>query len=539
MMNRHRMSPLQIRKLTCAALFLAIALVLPFITGQIPEIGSMLCPMHIPVLLCGFMCGWPWGLVIGFIAPLMRGVLFGMPPLFPTGVAMAFELAVYGGVSGLLHQILPKKKRCIYISLLTAMVCGRLVWGAVRLVLSGLAGSEFTAALFLAGALTNALPGIILQLVLIPVLVMAMDRAGLSLNRRRAAPDGNGEFIRDMLARMQAQREQYPEMREEDMVKFIFQGMLGVGHLLSGRETTVRYIASETAEQPPSGDEPLFERISPAWGRLNLRRAAAEGIPPEIIANMMLSSGSPAGFTRADAARVCRDYARQQHLPAMAKEAGKITDESWLPSHSEQYRSARRPSYRVIAAEWEPLLPAVCAVTKKAASGQRVLVTVDGPCASGKTTFAEKLAQALDASVVHTDDFVVPHAMKTPERLAVPGGNCDLERLIREVVSPWKNGEHSQYRRYDCRLDRLLPAETIGAEQILILEGCYSNLPGISESADVRLFMDTPEAVRMERLRRRESPESLQRFFEQWIPLEKAYFDAFSLPDRNCLRVSL
>ena len=177
-----RRNAAQVRKLTYAALYLAIALVLPFITGQIPEIGAMLCPMHIPVLLCGFLCGWPWGLAVGFIAPLLRSVLFGMPVLFPTGVAMAFELMVYGGMSGWLYSVFLRKKWITYAVLLLSMIAGRLVWGLVRAILAGLSGSEFTMALFLAGAVTNAVPGIILHIVLIPILVIAMEKAGLSLN---------------------------------------------------------------------------------------------------------------------------------------------------------------------------------------------------------------------------------------------------------------------------------------------------------------------------------------------------------------------
>ena len=177
------MTSLQIRKLTYAALFLALALVLPFLTGQIPQIGSALSPMHIPVLLCGFLVGWPWGLAVGFIAPLLRSVIFGMPAMFPGAVAMAFELAVYGLVSGILYRLLPKKKWSIYVTLVVAMLAGRVVWGIARLILAGLSGSSFTWALFLAGAFTNAIPGIILHIVLIPVIVMALERAGLSLNQ--------------------------------------------------------------------------------------------------------------------------------------------------------------------------------------------------------------------------------------------------------------------------------------------------------------------------------------------------------------------
>ena len=171
------MTSLQTRKLTYAALFLALALVLPFRTGQIPEIGKMLSPMHIPVLLCGFLCGWPWGLAVGFIAPLLRSVLFGVPVMFPGAVAMAFELAVYGALSGLLYSILPRKTRSIYVTLIVSMIAGRVVWGIVRWILAGLSGSSFTWELFIAGAVTNAVPGIILHIVLTPVLVIVLERA--------------------------------------------------------------------------------------------------------------------------------------------------------------------------------------------------------------------------------------------------------------------------------------------------------------------------------------------------------------------------
>lgn len=177
------MTSLQIRKLTYAALFLALALVLPFLTGQIPQIGSALSPMHIPVLLCGFLVGWPWGLAVGFIAPLLRSVIFGMPVMVPGAVAMAFELAVYGLVSGILYRLLPKKKWSIYVTLIVAMLAGRVIWGIARLIIAGLSGNSFTWALFLAGAFTNAVPGIILHIVLIPVIVMVLEHAGLSLNK--------------------------------------------------------------------------------------------------------------------------------------------------------------------------------------------------------------------------------------------------------------------------------------------------------------------------------------------------------------------
>lgn len=168
----------QTRKIAFAAMCLALALVLPFLTGQIPEIGSALSPMHIPALLCGFLCGPVWGGIVGAVAPLLRHVLFGMPPLM-AAIPMAFELAVYGIASGLLWKLLPKKIPFVYVSLVGAMIAGRIVWGIVKLVMSVAQISEFTFAAFIAGAITGAIPGIICHIILIPIIVIALKRAKL------------------------------------------------------------------------------------------------------------------------------------------------------------------------------------------------------------------------------------------------------------------------------------------------------------------------------------------------------------------------
>ena len=179
-----------IRTLVLAAFLLALCLVLPFFTGQIPQIGSMLLLMHLPVLLCGLLCGWQYGAAVGFVAPLLRYVLFGMPPIYPVGIAMAFELATYGLVIGLLYS--RSRWKCIvalYRSLLIAMVVGRIVWGVAEVVLLGLGGKAFTWELFLSGALLTAVPGIILQLVFIPALMIALDRTGLVRFSKKTAAD--------------------------------------------------------------------------------------------------------------------------------------------------------------------------------------------------------------------------------------------------------------------------------------------------------------------------------------------------------------
>lgn len=169
----------QTRKLVLSAFFMALGIVLPFLTGQIQQIGNRLLPMHIPVLLCGFICGWQYGLAVGLMTPLLRSVMFGMPPIMPTAAAMAVELAVYGLVTGVLYARLPKKTACIYVSLLGAMAAGRAAWGIVSIPLNGIAGSTFSAGMFMAGAFGNAIPGIILQIVLVPVIIIALKKAGV------------------------------------------------------------------------------------------------------------------------------------------------------------------------------------------------------------------------------------------------------------------------------------------------------------------------------------------------------------------------
>lgn len=171
---------LHLKKLIISALFLALALVLPFLTGQIPEIGGMLCPMHFPVLLCGFVCGWQFGFAVGAIAPLLRHFIFAMPPLM-AAIPMAFELAVYGLVCGLLYVLLPKKNYSVYISLIISMILGRLVWGAVKYAMTGLSGSSFSLSAFWAGAVTTAIPGIVLQILIVPAIVILLKKAKLEL----------------------------------------------------------------------------------------------------------------------------------------------------------------------------------------------------------------------------------------------------------------------------------------------------------------------------------------------------------------------
>jgi len=173
----------QTKKLALAAMFVAIGLVLPLLTGSIPEIGMMLLPMHIPVLFCGLICGYRYGLAVGFVLPLLRAITFGMPPLFPMGISMAFELATYGFVIAIIYgRAQWSQWRCLlslFCALILAMIAGRVVWFAAMVVLIGISGEAFTWQMFITAAVLNSIPGIILQLVLIPSVMLALNKTGL------------------------------------------------------------------------------------------------------------------------------------------------------------------------------------------------------------------------------------------------------------------------------------------------------------------------------------------------------------------------
>ena len=163
-----------------SAMFLAIGLVLPIITGQIQLVGNMLLPMHIPVILCGLICGWQYGLTVGLILPILRSMLFPMPPMYPVAIAMSFELASYGFIVGFLYS--HSKWQCVkalYRCMLMAMIGGRIVWGIAEAILLGLGSKVFTLQAFVAGAFLNAIPGILVQLILIPSIMVALNRAKL------------------------------------------------------------------------------------------------------------------------------------------------------------------------------------------------------------------------------------------------------------------------------------------------------------------------------------------------------------------------
>ncbi len=170
------------RKMVLSAMFFAIGIVLPFVTMQIPMIGNMLLPMHIPVLLCGFVCGAPYGALIGVLLPWCRYLLFGQPILM-NAICMSVELMVYGLVFGFFGGKWRSKQSGVIYALFAAMVLGRTVWGATAFVVYSLFNTPFTLRIFLLQSFIYAIPGIFLQLFIIPVIIDKFEKYTKGLNK--------------------------------------------------------------------------------------------------------------------------------------------------------------------------------------------------------------------------------------------------------------------------------------------------------------------------------------------------------------------
>jgi uridine kinase len=162
-----------------------------------------------------------------------------------------------------------------------------------------------------------------------------------------------------------------------------------------------------------------------------------------------------------------------------------------------------------------------------------VLIAIDGNSCAGKTTAANRLGELLDAAVFHMDDYFLQPRMRTTERLATPGGNVDAERFLRDVLSPVANGESATVVRYDCHADRLAEPVVVAPRAVSIVEGAYSLHPLLKPYYDLKIFYRVDPALQIERIRSRNGEQMLRLFVERWIPLENAYFSAYSI-ERGC-----
>jgi len=169
----------------------------------------------------------------------------------------------------------------------------------------------------------------------------------------------------------------------------------------------------------------------------------------------------------------------------------------------------------------------------------RVLVAIDGPAASGKTTLAAQLAAHYGAQTLHMDDYFLQPHQRTPERYKEPGGNVDRGRFLEEVLLPLSRGEAYIRRRFDCAAMALLEGERVEPGRVIVVEGSYSLHPALEGYYDLRVLLAIDDRIQRKRILRRNGEEKLGQFLERWIPLENRYFEQTHIEERCDMRLAM
>lgn len=322
------------------------------------------------------------------------------------------------------------------------------------------------------------------------------------------------------------QLETHPAMTAQDIVKLCYQGAYGPGHLLNDIQKAKEYFDKEFADVVPA-NVPLVENISDLYCRIHFSGWKNTAMPSQWLFTMFLLSADSA--------------AKDEKVLLNCLEAAEkfISDREYLEKykasgmtavhHSEEYRAANHPAYRVVSRDLAKLLP----IMEKAAEKDSCIIAIDGRAASGKTTMAKQLEKVMEAAVVHMDDFFLPVELRTARRLAEPGGNIHYERFAKEVLPALLKKESFSYRKFDCRVMDYTVKAQVKSSRIRIVEGSYSCHPVFGQYADIRVFADIDPATQMERITMRNGSEMAERFRTGWIPMEEAYFSSFGIKDKS------
>ena len=343
---------------------------------------------------------------------------------------------------------------------------------------------------------------------------------------------------RDLLTMefLTAQCELYPQLQPEDLLKGLHQSVFGCGHFVD--EKAEGYLRKELESLEPS-DGPEVELLAGDFCRVHLRYLDKYGLAPRTLFRLFWLSGiEPVGSVpeMEDKLDVLLRMASSQRLPVAYGEMRALVEE-WRKAgypachHSNRFRGAYRPAYRVIRKEYARLLPLFVAIDRKLATGERVLLAIEGGSAAGKSTLAQVLNHVYDCSVAHMDDFFLRPEQRTKERLEEAGGNVDRERFLQEVLLPLSRGECVQYRRYNCATGRVEEPTPLKVTTLTVVEGAYSMHPELRERYNLSVFLNIAPQLQRKRILNRNSPEMQRRFFEEWIPMEQRYFESMHIEE--------
>lgn len=325
---------------------------------------------------------------------------------------------------------------------------------------------------------------------------------------------------------IRAHIKKYPLMRPIDAIKLVYQSEYGAGHLIKDRSSALKRLRDERNSLAPNSQSGI-EKIGGGYVRLYLKNCP---LSDEVLLNIFSMPPERKGDEASFAKRIqtLRSLAKEGAFSFTADELEAEIDKfAPIPSHSPEYREAYAPAYRVADERFVMLIPLICEISSRSGN---VNLAIDGRAASGKTTTAKLLSQALECQVFHADDYFLPFEMKTPERLAEPGGNIHYERLKAEIID--NLGRDIEYVPYNCSTASLGDPIRVPASRINILEGSYSQHPYFGDTFDIRVFCSVPSQIQKHRIFERNGEKLLTRFVKEWIPMEEKYFETFNIADK-------
>ena len=335
---------------------------------------------------------------------------------------------------------------------------------------------------------------------------------------------------------LMAQCETYPQLQPEDLLKGLHQSVFGCGHFVD--EKAEEYLRNELEGLEPSAG-PDVEPLAGDFCRVHLRYLSKYGLAPRTLFRLFWLSGIETVGSAAEIEEKLEVLLRMVSAGRLPMAYGEVRGlvEEWCKAgypachHSERFRGAYKPAYRVIRKDYARLLPLFAAIDRKLAEGQSVLLAIEGGAAAGKSTLAQLLNHVYDCSVVHMDDFFLRPEQRTRERLEEAGGNVDRERFLQEVLLPLSRGETVQYRRYNCANQTVEDPKPLHRTPLTVVEGAYSMHPELRERYDLSVFLKAEPLLQRQRIRGRNSPDMQRRFFEEWIPMENRYFAAMGVEE--------
>lgn len=342
----------------------------------------------------------------------------------------------------------------------------------------------------------------------------------------------------------------YRIMHPQDAIKLVYQNEFGGGHLISDAKTSLKRLIEEAAEIGPDNKQPLFEDIGNDICRVNLS--------PYIASDYSLSTLNRLFVASSNLIKGCADIFKEKlDLLCSMVDKGVFSfspkdlyeyldsyrDKNFqIPRHSDIYRNAYKPAYRVISKRYLKHLNMFNMIEQRLNENEEnrsVIMAIDGRCGSGKTSLSKLISEVYDCNVIHMDDFFLPPSLRTDDRLNEAGGNIHYERFKEEIIDGLLKSEGFEYRAYDCSImayDKL--PKKVFPKDFTVIEGTYSHHPQFTKIYDLKVFTSCSYEEQLRRIRNRDGAVALERFIEEWIPMEEKYFATFNIPKNSDLVLS-